>query len=104
MAGTQDVLLEAVNEIRARVNEMHAAQAVTEHRLDSLHDEARKISRTIHGDSEPERGMFPRLVQIERDVKEMREERKAVSGWAWGAAGTALIGAVASWLFGNKGA
>lgn len=101
MAGTQDLLLEAVNEIRAKVHEMHAAQAVAEHRLDSLHEEARKISRTIHGDSEPERGMFPRLIQVEREVSAMQAERKAVSGWAWSAAGTAIIAALTAWWKGS---
>jgi hypothetical protein len=101
MAGAQDLLLEAVAEIRAKVNDMHAAHAVVEHRLDTLHDETQKISRTIHGDSEPERGMFPRLLQVERDVSDMRAERKAVSGWAWSAAGTAIIGAIAAWWKGS---
>jgi len=102
MAGTQDLLLEAVAEIRAKVNELHATSAVADHRLDELHDSMAKIARTIHGDSEPERGMFPRLVNIERQVEEMNATRKAVSGWAWGAAGTAVLAALSAWWKGAQ--
>lgn len=103
MAGTQDLLLEAVAEIRAKVNELHATSAVSEHRLDELHDSMVKIARTIHGDSEPERGMFPRVVHLERQVEEINTTRKAVSGWAWGAAGTAIIAALSALWNGTKG-
>jgi len=104
MAGTQDLLIESIAEIRAKVNDLHATSAVAERRLDDLHDSMTKIARTIHGDSEPERGMFPRVVHLEQQVEEINSTRKAVIGWAWGAAGTAVLAALSALSAWWKGA
>lgn len=97
MAGSQDLLLEAVSEIRSRVNELHASSAVAERRMDDLHDGMTKIARTLHGDSEPERGVFHRVVNLERQVGEITATRKAVSGWAWAAVGAAILASISAW-------
>lgn len=94
MAGSPEVM-DAINDLRARVEAVHTEQQVSNHRLGVLHEETSKMRRTISGDSEPERSMVHRLMRVEGTVEEIQQERGRIKGWAWGAISSA-VAAVAS--------
>ena len=91
----QTEMMDAINDLRARVEAVHTEQQVSNHRLGVLHEETSKMRRTISGDSEPERSMVHRLMRVEGTVEEIQAERGRIKGWAWGAISSALA-AVAS--------